>query len=87
MDFGGKCSFANMMKSGSGNPQEVDHALLGEFMIQEDVEMYIQSPGYDDLRGFDPSNAMELSATSKEFSGSAKHSRLNLKRRLFNMRP
>ena len=34
--------FVNITKPSIGNSQEVNQALLGEFRIQEDVEMYIR---------------------------------------------
>ena len=47
----GEYSFVNMAKSSLRNRWEVNQAMIGEFKIQEDVEMRSQLPGYGDFRG------------------------------------
>ena len=50
--MGAKYSLASMMKSGIEDNREVNHAILAEFKIQEDVKTYTQLPGYSDFRVF-----------------------------------
>ena len=52
MYLGGKYSFANLLKSGLRNRRELNHVLLGEFKLRDDVKMYIQLPYYYDFGGF-----------------------------------
>ena len=61
-----------MLKSGIGDTREVNQALLCEFKIREDVEMYIQFPVYDDFRGFGLSGETDLTAISKRICEGAR---------------
>ena len=51
-----------MLKASLVSYPELDHALIGEFKIQDDVKMYSQLSDYEDLEGSDLSNEMELAA-------------------------
>ena len=54
-----------MQKSGIGETPDVDHAILCEFKIQDDVKMYSQLQEYDDFWRFDFPQETDLSAISK----------------------
>ena len=69
MDLRGEYSFVNMAYPRFENSQELNHALLDEFKIQEDVKMYSQRPGYYGFRGFDLSDGNGLTAISKRTFG------------------
>ena len=76
-----------MMKSSIEESQEVNRALLDEFKIQEDVEMYGQLPDCDEFRGFDISIETDSDATTiRTYEGFAKPPRLDLKSRLSSAR-
>ena len=48
--FGRKILFCRHAETQYRKPQEVNHAILDEFKIQDDVKMYIQLDDYDDFR-------------------------------------
>ena len=48
---------------------DVSQRLLGEFKIQEDVNMWGQLPGYDDFRRLDLEYEDELATVSKRAYG------------------
>ena len=51
--FGGKYSFANMLRRNLEESNEANAVLRSEFSQQEDVKLYSQLPDYDDFRGYD----------------------------------
>ena len=57
-----------MLKATLENYTEVNRSFLFGLRIREDVKMYTQSPGYDDLHGFDLSIDIELEAISQRIA-------------------
>ena len=85
-NVGGKYSFVNMMNPSIGNPHAVNHVLLEEFKIPDDVKMYILLLCYGDFRGLDLPGGADLAAISNRiYEGIAKPSLLTLKHHLLLM--
>ena len=56
------------MKSSLEDNQEVNRVILRDVKIQEDVGMYMQSPDYYDLRGWDFAIGADLTAITKRIN-------------------
>ena len=85
VDLGGGYLLARILKSGIKDTRDANQALLDEFKIQEDVEMYIQLPEYYDFRGFDRPIETDSAVIPKRVFGLfPKHTWSALKRHLFN---
>ena len=65
MYLGGEYSFVNMARPIIGDPQWVNQVLLCEFKIQEDVEMCMKLPDYDDFLGVGVPNETDFAAILK----------------------
>ena len=73
-----------MMKSGIGDTPEVNHVILDEFKIQDDVKMYRKLPGCDGFRCFDLPGESGLAAISNRvYEGFAKTPWSMLRHHLF----
>ena len=76
-----------MLKCSLENTQYENQALLDEFKHQGDVKMYIQFPDYDDIRGFELPNEMDVSELSgRIFAEFTITSLITLNRHIYNMR-